>query len=193
MAWIPALVAAGHLDEARAAGAYFERSDTWYGAPEDVDLAPTSEDAYAAVMAFVALEDWETARRAADWMLTFRYSYDVAFPTGTTLGDLGFRSRGADQASPANQHLHAFGLICLPELLRLADATGDDLYRRSTLESLACFRQSIARHDGDLGARRGMAAERYLQTDCFGPKGTLDPLSHAWSIGVLLLACEELL
>ncbi len=32
-----------------------------------------------AVMAFVALEDWEAARRAADWMLTFRYTYDVAF------------------------------------------------------------------------------------------------------------------
>ena len=38
-----------------------------------------------------------------------------------------------------------------------------------------------------------MAAERYLQTDCFGPKGTLQPLSHAWSIGVVLYACEELL
>jgi hypothetical protein len=193
MAWIPALVAAGHVDEARAAGEYFRRFDTWYGAPEDVDLAPTSEDGYAAVMAFVALEDWETACRAADWMLTFRYTYDVAFPPGTTLGDLGFRSRGADQASPANQHLHAFGLVCLPELLRLADATGDELYRRTALENLDCFRQCLARYDGDFGARRGMAAERYLQTDCFGPKGTLDPLSHAWSVGVLLLACEELL
>ena len=67
-----------------------------------------------AVMAFVALEDWETARRAADWMLTFRYTYDVAFPETTLLGRYGFRTRGADQASPANQHLHAFGLICLP-------------------------------------------------------------------------------
>jgi hypothetical protein len=38
-----------------------------------------------------------------------------------------------------------------------------------------------------------MAAERYLQTDCFGAKGTLQPLSHAWSIGVLLHACEEVL
>ena len=66
-------------------------------------------------------------------------------------------------------------------------------YRTSALQNLECFRQFIARSDGDFGARRGMAAERYLQTDCFGPKGTLDPLSHAWSIGVLLDACEELL
>jgi hypothetical protein len=193
MAWIPALVEAGRLDEARRAAEYFGAFDAWYGAPEDVDIAPTHEDGIAAVMAAVALEDWEWARRAADWMLTFRYTYDVAFDAQTTLGGLGFRTRGADTASPANQHLHAFALICLPELFRLAEASGDDLYRRSALDNVSCFRQAIARFDGDFGARRGMAAERYLQTDCFGPKGTLDPLSHAWSVGVLLLACEELL
>ena len=193
MAWIPALVEAGELEAADRAGAWFRRFDRWWGAPEDVDLAPTHEDGIAAVMAAVALEDWEWARRAADWMLTFRYTYDVAFAPDTDLGRLGFRTRGADQASPANQHLHAFALFCLPDLRRLSEATGDARYRESALENLACFRQSIARHDGDLGARKGMAAERYLQTDCFGPKGTLDPLSHAWSIGVLLLACEEVL
>jgi hypothetical protein len=186
ISWIPALVAAGYDDEARRAGAYYAGFDHWYGAPEDVDLAPTSEDGYAAVTAFVALEDWETARRAADWTLTFRYSYDVDFAPGTTLGDHGFKSFGADQASPANQHLHAFGLACLPEMLLLGEP-----YRTSALQNFDCFRQFIARSDGDFGARRGMAAERYLQTDCFGPKGTLDPLSHAWSIGLLLNACEE--
>src|SRR3954451_1824626 len=115
MAWIPALSEAGHREEARAAGDYFRRFDTWYGAPEDVDLAPTHEDGIAAVMAAVALEDWEWARRAADWSLTCRYGYDVACPADTTLGFLGFRTRGADQASPANQHLHAFALIAFPE------------------------------------------------------------------------------
>ena len=188
MSWIPALVAAGELDAARRAGVYYARFETWFGAPEDVDLAPTSEDGYAAVMAFVALEDWETARRAADWTLTFRYSYDVDFAPGTTLGDYDFKSRGADQASAANQHLHAFGLICLPEFVALGEP-----YRTSVLQHLECFRQFIARRDGDFGARKGMAAERYLQTDCFGPKGTVDPLSHAWSLGVLLLACEEVI
>jgi hypothetical protein len=188
MSWIPALVAVGEEGAARRAGDYYAQFDSWSGAPEDVDLAPTSEDGYAAVTAFVALEDWETARRAADWTLTFRYSYDVDFPPGTTLGDHGFKSRGADQASPANQHLHDFGLICLPEFIALGEP-----YRTSALQHLECFRQFIARYDGDFGAQRGMAAERYLQTDCFGPKGTVQPLSHAWCLGVLLLACEELL
>jgi hypothetical protein len=193
IAWIPALVEAGELDAARLAGAYYRTRRTFYGAPEDVDLAPTSEDGYAALMAFVALEDWEAAQRAADWMLTFRYTYDVSFPETTLLGRYGFKTRGADQASPANQHLHAFGLICLRELVLLAAATGETRYRQSALENLGCFRQFIARADGDFDAYRGMASERYYQTDCFQAKGMLLTLSHAWSVGVLLLGCEDAL
>jgi hypothetical protein len=193
MAWIPALVEAGHVEEARAAGEYFKRFDTWFGAPEDVDLAPSSEDGYAAVMAFVALEDWETARRAADWMLTFRYTYDVAFDPGTELGRRSFKTRGFDQASPANQHVHSFGLICLPEMIRLARATGEEWYEQTTRENLAACRQFVARHDGDFGAMKGMTTERYYQTDVFAPKGGLLPLAHAWTTGVLLYGCEAAL
>jgi len=193
VSWIPALVAAGERDAARRAGDHYRRLDRWCGAPEDVDLAPTSEDGCAAVMAFVALEDWDAATRAADWLLTFRYTYDVDFPETTLLGRYGFRTRGADQASPANQHLHAYGLICLPEMIRLSRATGDPTYERSALENLACFRQLIARADGDFGAWRGMAPERIHQTDCFQAKGMIGTLSHAWSVGVLLYACEEIL
>jgi hypothetical protein len=193
LAWIPALVEAGEIAAARRAGDFYRDVETYHGAPEDVDLAPTSEDGYAAVMAYVALEDWEAARRAADWMLTFRYTYDVDFSPNTLLGHYGFRTRGADQASPANQHLHAFGLICLPEMVRLARATGDDRYLDTTLENLACFRQFVAREDGDFGAWRGMTTERYYQTDCFAAKGMLGTLSHAWSGGVLLYACEAAL
>jgi len=196
LAWIPPLVEAGELDAARAAGEYYRRfvdADYLFGAPEDVDLAPTSEDGYAAVMAYVALEDWGTARHAADWTLTFRYTYDVAFSPQTMLGHYGFRTRGADNASPTNPHLHAFGLICLPELVRLARATGDDYYLTRARENLDCFRQFIAREDGDFGAQRGMATERYYQTDVFGPKGSLLALSHAWSVGVLLYGCETAL
>ena len=190
IAWIPALAEAGELDAARRAAAFYRDAEVFSGAPEDVDLAPTSEDGYAAVMAFVAVEDWEAARRAADWMLTFRYTYDVRFSPRTPLGAWNLRTRGADQASPANQHLHAFGLVCLPELVRLAAAVGDSYYREQAVENLACFRQFVAREDGDFGAQKGMAAERYFQTDCFEAKGMIGTLSHAWSVGLLLYGCE---
>jgi hypothetical protein len=208
LSWIAALAEASdrdarYLPVAVAAGRYYEGfvdREFIHGAPEDVDLAPTSEDGYAAVLAFVALHratgdgQWlDVARRAADWMLTFRYSYDVSFERTTLLGTYGFRTRGGDQASPSNQHLHAYGLICTAELRELSAALGDAHYAERADEALACFRQFIARADGDFNAYRGMASERYYQTECFQPKGMLLTLSHAWSVGVLLLACEQTL
>jgi hypothetical protein len=206
LVWIPALLAAAARfgdDRYRAAavraGGHYRRfvdDELIYGAPEDVHLAPTSEDGYNAVIAFTALHRatgdpvWlDVARRAADWMLTWRYTYDVAFDPHTILGDYGFGTTGTDQASPANQHLHHFGLLCGPELVELSRRTGDDHYRQRAAEALAAWRQFVARRDGDFNAMRGMVTERFYQTDCFRPKGSLLPLSHAWTGGVLLFAC----
>jgi uncharacterized protein YyaL (SSP411 family) len=185
------------------AGDYYARfveREYLHGAPEDVDLAPTSEDGYLAVMAYAALyratdeERWlALARRAAEWTFTFRYSYDVEFAPRTPLGTWDFRTRGADQASSSNQHLHAYGLICTGDLLDLTEWTGDDWYRVRAEETFACFRQLLPLADGDLNAYRGMITERYYQTECFQPKGMMLTLSHAWSAGVLLLASEELI
>ena len=199
--WITALVEAGYLAAAARAGEYYARfvlGEFIHGAPEDVDLAPTSEDGYSAVMAYMALHRatgdarWlDLARRAADWMLTFRYSYDVAFDEQTMLGQYDFGTRGADQASPSNQHLHSYGLICTDDLIELSTALGDPHYAERAEETLACFRQFVARQDGDFNAYKGMVSERFYQTSCFQPKGMMLTLSHAWSVGVLLLACEQ--
>ncbi|WP_425837217.1 hypothetical protein [Streptomyces fractus] len=209
LAFVGALVEAAevfqepaYLEAARRAGAAFDsdvRSEFLCGAPEDVSLAPTSEDGYNAIIAYTLLHEagdpegrWlDLARRAADWTLTFRYTYDVRFDEHTFLARYGFRTRGADQASPSNQHLHAFGLICLPEFVRLARYLDDAYYLRSTRENLDCFRQFVARADGDFNAYRGMVSERFYQTECFQAKGMLLTLSHAWSAGVLLYACER--
>jgi hypothetical protein len=208
---VPALVEGGRLldrpdllEAAARAGAYYARfvdAELLFGAPEDVDLGPTSEDGYVAVMAYTALAEatpegpdrrrWlALATRSAAWMLTFRYSRNVAFDPSTTLGRLDYRSRGMDQASPANQHLHTYGLVALAESVRLARATGDAGLLERSRELFAASRQLIARFDGDLGARRGMVPERAYQTACFGPKGEIGRLSHAWCLGLLLWACE---
>ena len=168
--------------------------DHWYGAPEDVDLAPTSEDGYAAVMAV------RRARGLGDGAARGRLDADVPLHLRRRL--LAGARRSAATASaraaptrrrPRTSTCTRSALICLPEMLRLADATGDAYYRDAALENLACFRQFIARDDGDFGAQRGMAAERYYQTDCFRPKGMLLTRSRTrGAIGVLLYACEEL-
>ena len=201
---------AGLVDAAGRAGAHYApavEQGALAGAPEDVDLGPTSEDGYVAVMAYVALatakiagggpeairdrDRWtRLARAAADWSLTFRYTYDVSFDASTPLGRIGYRTRGADQASPANQHLHGYGLVCLPEMVRLTALTGDRHYLERSREHLDAMRQGIARVDGEFGARRGMAPERYYQTDYDGSKGDIGPLSHAWCLGLLLWAAD---
>jgi hypothetical protein len=167
------------------------------GAAVGSDLAPSSEDGYHAVMAFVALYEatgearWLTlACRAADWMLSFRWSYNLRFPEHTTLKTYDYRSRGADLASPRNQHLQGGGLICLPEMVRLAKYSHDRYYLERTRDNLACFLQFIAREDGDFNARKGMVTGHYYNSRGFGPKGAILPISHARSAGLVLYACQ---
>lgn len=205
--WIAALAEGATLfdrddwrDAARRAGRAYARfvEDAFvHGAPEDVHLAPTSEDAYNALIAYVRLHEvdpdpaWlDLATAAANWTMTFRWSYNVAFDPHTILDTYDFRTRGADNASPPNQHLHAYGLIAHEELIRLARTIGDDYLRDRAHDNLACFLQLIARADGDFNAQRGMVTERYYHTDCFQPKGSILTLSHAWCVGVTLLACQ---
>jgi hypothetical protein len=231
--WIAALLEGAALfgDEgfaaaATRAGAYyasFVREEFIYGAPEDVHLAPTSEDGYNATIAYVALyeaarrwgtagavaaqvgdhasrsgaladrwDEWlDLARRAADWTMTFRWTYNLDFPERTFLRRYDFRSRGADLASPSNQHLHNYGLVAFPEMLRLAEYTGDGYYLDRTRDNLACFLQFIAREDGDFNAYKGMVTERWYNTNCFQSKGMMLTLSHSWSVGLVLYACLE--
>lgn len=205
--WIAALLEAYDLfndarliDSARRAGLYYRRfidDEFIYGAPEDVHLTPTSEDAYNAVVAYVLLYEQDRkgpwlalARKASDWMMTFRWTYNLTFPAHTLLAQYDFRSRGADQASPSNQHLHNYGLFCVPEMLRLWEYTKDTYYLDRTRDLLACFLQFIAREDGDFNAYKGMVTERYYNTRCFQPKGMMVTLSHAWCVGIILYACQ---
>ncbi len=206
--WIAALLEGadffGRQDFAAAAAkaghyyARFVKDEYIYGAPEDVHLTPTSEDAYNAVVAYVRLyesdkrTEWlALASSAADWMMTFRWTYNLRFPRHTLLAQYDFRSRGADQASTSNQHLHNYGLFCVPEMLRLWTYTQDAYYLDRTRDHIACFLQFIAREDGDFNAYKGMVTERYYNTNCFQPKGMMLTLSHSWCIGLILYAAQE--
>jgi hypothetical protein len=208
--WIASLIEGNQFFEkeeyliaAKKAGSYYEHfvmDEFIYGAPEDVHLTPTSEDAYNAVVAYVRLyesdkkEKWlKLAKYAADWQMTFRWTYNLSFPEKTFLHQYDFRSRGADQASPSNQHLHNYGLFCIPEMLRLWKYTNDPYYFERTRDHIACFLQFIARQDGDFNAYKGMVTERYYNTNCFQPKGMMLTLSHSWCVGLVLYAAQEAL
>ncbi|WP_116190883.1 hypothetical protein [Paenibacillus taihuensis] len=206
--WIPALVEAAELlgdsrykEKALLAGqAYisYVEDEYIYGAPEDVHLTATSEDGYNAVMAYMSLyrideseekANWlRCAASAADWTMTFRWSYNIKFPEHSLLARYEYHTRGADNASPANNHLHNYGLVCMPEMLQLFDATGDSYYFERMRDHLLCFLQFIAREDGDFNAYKGMVTERYYNTNCFQPKGMILGLAHTWCSGLILYA-----
>ncbi|MHB1455802.1 MAG: hypothetical protein ACYC0V_02695 [Armatimonadota bacterium] len=203
--WIPAFLSAWrlfndnrYLDAAVKAGNYYSKfveDEYIYGAPEDVHLTPTSEDGYNTLIAYVHLyeaakeEKWlDLAESAADWMLSFRWTYNTRFSEYSMLGKYDYRTMGADNASPANNHLHNYGLICHPELLRLWQYTGDTYYLGRAVDNLACFHQFIARNDADFNARTGMITEQLYHTDWTHPKGSMLQLAHSWCAGMILYA-----
>lgn len=211
--WIPALLAGArywdpmsgarflkadaYREAAVRAGEYyasFVLKERLFGAPEDVPYAVTSEDGYNALIAMLHLyeatgdEKWcDLAAHAADYALSFRMSYNSSFAETTLLGQYDFRTKGADIASPSNQHLHNYGLICVPAMLRLWRLTGDDYYFSRARDHLFCFRQFVARADGDFNARRGMVPEQWFHTDWTHPKGGVLPLAHSWCAGWIVM------
>lgn len=180
------------------------------GAPEDVSLAPTSEDGYNAILAYGALHRrfgdarWlDLLRRAADWTLTWRKAYNVRFPAANLLGAGGLRTVGGDFASSNNNHLHVYGMNCLGELHRLGELTGSPYYARRADEHLAFVCQLLCREDGQWNGQRGMMTEQFYTTDWSvwdawdpGPahvqKGTMMGFSHVWCVNMILLGLEEL-
>jgi len=203
--WIAPLIGASvvfnnktYREAAIRAGHYYSRfleDEFIYGAPEDVHLTPTSEDGYNALIAYMALAEithedkwFQYARKAADWLLSFRFSYNTRLPQNSILATYDFRTKGGDVASPSNQHLHSYGLVCHPELLRLGRYLEDDYYITRAREHLEFCHQFIARDDGDFGARKGMVPEQFYHTDWWQPKGHLLALSHAWCAGLILYA-----
>ncbi len=180
------------------AGEFYSRfilDELIYGAPEDAFMTPTSEDTYNAVISYILLyeitgeEKWlKFAERSADLMMTFRFSYNLTFPKNTILNLYDFKTVGADIASPVNQHLHNYGLICIPEMLKLYKFTSDEYYLDRTIDNICFSLQFIARFDGDFNAFRGMMPEQFYYVDWLRPAGTILTLSHSWCLGMVIYA-----
>ena len=223
--WIPAMAAALPLvadDPAfcqrlraalvRAGAGYAADVAAEYicGAPEDVSLAPTSEDGYNAILAYAALHRldgdprWLALwRRAADWTLTWRKCYNVRFSPGNILAGGDFRCTGGDFASANNNHMHVYGCNCLAELHRLTQLTGDPYYARRADDHLAFCAQLLSTVPGRWNGQRGMMSEQFYTNDWSiwgdwdpGPahvqKGSLMGFSHVWCINMILLGLEQM-
>lgn len=201
--WIAPLAAAAkifqhkkYLDAAIRAAEYYSKfieDEFIYGASEDDHLAPTAEDAYNAVISYLLLyetnpnEKWlNLAKKAADYALTFRFTYNSIFHETTLLGKYDFRTIGGDISSPANPFICNGGLIMHSEILKLSYYGESEIYEKRSNDHLKFALQFIAREDGDFGARKGMKPEQIFHTDWWQPKGKLLTLSHAYSMALAL-------
>ena len=208
-----------------AAEAYSKSVEDEYiwGAPEDND-SPTSEDGLNAVLTYAALyrrfrkpRYLELLCLAADWMLTFRKSYNIRFHPLTLAGAYALRSKGGDYASSSNNHLHIFELMVTTELFELSRWVGNPYYRKRALDHWAFAQQLLCRVDGQFNGFRGGCAEQFywcnwssfgqdtraLEKNGFkgnwdpGPqhrqKGNMAGFSALWCIHVVILAADMLL
>jgi len=187
-----------YRDAAERAGAYYlpaVRDAYLTGAPEAMHLLPTSEDPQNAVIGYIRLYEitqdpqWiEAAKLSAEWFMTFRWQYNTQFPKDTLLHTYGFATKGMDISSPNNSHLHPFGQIAIPELIRLWELTGDTYFLKQTRNNLHACSQTMCWEDGVYNGRRGMSTERFVQSDFDMPKGTMMQLGHSWTTGLVLYA-----
>ena len=236
--WIPALLAAGEVladdpdlvarieaSVRRAGEAYASAVEDEYiwGAPEDVDSA-SSEDGLNAVLAYGDLyrrfsepRHLALLQRAADWMLTFRKSFNGIFHPKTLIGAYGLRSKGGDYASGSNNHLHLFEVMVTRHLFDLSRWTGRPYYRRRAEDHWRFAQQMLCRVDGQFNGFRGGMTEQFYWCDwsCFGQDtravepggftGSWDPGAHhrqkgnmcgystIWCVNIILLGADMVL
>jgi hypothetical protein len=207
----PAMVEAMQTSVRRAADAYapYVEAEYIWGAPEDND-SPTSEDGMNAIAAYCDLYELfhderhlALARRAADWTLTFRKTYNVRLPPNSLMGRYDLRSRGADFASSSNNHLHVFECLVTRHLCNLSRWTGNAYYRDRAEDHWRFVCQYLSRCDGMYNGFRGAMAEQFYWTNwgswggTYQPpayhrqKGNMAPFTAVWCIHVLLLAAED--
>ncbi len=110
------------------------------------------------------------AGHAADWVLTWAYTWNVPLLPGTLLGDAGFRTNGLSDVSVQNRHLHVFSAAA--EIAQYATLLESDpgayagLYREQARRMLVPIIETIARPGKLWGMDEpGEQTEQYNQTN----------------------------
>ncbi len=142
------------------AGAYYRRvalEGDFFG--DTLDADSFDKEAGAALLTlFMDLFErdgdfrWlEAAGRSAEFLLTWVWQYDCAFPAGSPLGVRSFSTLGMTSVSVAHHHLDFYGMSIAYDFLRYAERSGDRFYRTQAVRMLRACRQLVARREDPLG------------------------------------------
>jgi hypothetical protein len=91
------------------------------------------------------------ARLAAGFVLSWMFTYNIAFAAKSPLGQRNFKTSGMTAVSVAHHHLDFYGLFIAYDFLRLWEATKDELWKKCARLMIASCGQLISDREDLLG------------------------------------------
>ncbi|PKL12825.1 MAG: hypothetical protein CVV52_08505 [Spirochaetae bacterium HGW-Spirochaetae-8] len=89
--------------------------------------------------------DWLVyARKAGEFVCTWIWQYNIAFPPDSALGSLDFRTLGMTSVSIAHHHLDFYGMSIAYEFLRYGQLAGDAFFEDQAGLLMQACRQLVA-------------------------------------------------
>lgn len=86
----------------------------------------------------------DIARKAADFVLSWVWSYNIAFAPKSPAGRKGLSSSGLTGVSVAHHHLDVYGLYIGHEFLRLWQATGEERWKQHAIRMIDACSQLVS-------------------------------------------------
>jgi hypothetical protein len=108
------------------------------------------------------------ARLAAGFVLSWMFTYDVAFDAKSPLGKRGFKTAGMTAVSVAHHHLDFYGLAIAYDFLRLWETAHEDLWKKCALLMMEACSQLVANEKDRMGKSKefsGWQPEQINQTN----------------------------
>jgi hypothetical protein len=105
---------------------------------------------------------------AAGFVLSWMFTYNVAFDQNSMVGKRGFRTKGMTAVSVAHHHLDFYGMFIAYDFLRLWEATKDELWKKGALLMINACNQLISTEKDLLGKSKdfiGWQPEQVNQTN----------------------------
>jgi len=108
------------------------------------------------------------AERAAYYLTTWMFMWDVPFNECTVLSKYNFRTRGWTVVSVENQHLDPYGIVIAPDMVRLYKHSSNEFWLEVGLTMAKASMSLISDKIGKLGASKifiGFQPEQIYHTD----------------------------
>lgn len=110
--------------------------------------------------------EWlEVAERAAIYISTWMFTFDVVYPENSNFEKMGFHTKGGTVVSTRHQHIDPWGGVIAADIARYAKHSGNDMYR--VFAELMWNNAMTAISDGTTRDSRGNLRPRGSQAEAY--------------------------